>query len=111
MNESMPMLEPDRLYVIGDIHGRSDLLDRMVDEISRDLKDHPVGTALTVTLGDYVDRGFDSRGVGWIDWPATPSRPQWSIPGSNARTTAPSWMSRAIIGIAGVSLVSSVSGR
>jgi serine/threonine protein phosphatase 1 len=63
MNESNPMLEPDRLYVIGDIHGRSDLLDRMVDEISRDLKDHPVGTALTVTLGDYVDRGFDSRGV------------------------------------------------
>jgi serine/threonine protein phosphatase 1 len=59
----MPMLEADRLYAIGDIHGRSDLLDRMVDEISRDLKDHPIGTALTVTLGDYVDRGFDSRGV------------------------------------------------
>jgi hypothetical protein len=26
-----------RAYVIGDIHGRSDLLDRMVDLISRDL--------------------------------------------------------------------------
>jgi calcineurin-like phosphoesterase family protein len=37
--------------------------DRMVTQISRDLEAHPVGTALTVTLGDYVDRGPDSRGV------------------------------------------------
>jgi serine/threonine protein phosphatase 1 len=35
----------------------------MVIQISRDLEAHPVGTALTVTLGDYVDRGPDSRGV------------------------------------------------
>jgi serine/threonine protein phosphatase 1 len=56
-------LEPDRLYVIGDIHGRSDLLDRMITAISRDLEDHPVQTSLTVTLGDYIDRGPDSRGV------------------------------------------------
>jgi serine/threonine protein phosphatase 1 len=52
-----------RLYVIGDIHGRSDLLDRMVDEIHRDLENHESGESLTVTLGDYVDRGPDSRGV------------------------------------------------
>jgi hypothetical protein len=30
-------LDEGRAYVIGDIHGRSDLLDRMVDLISRDL--------------------------------------------------------------------------
>jgi serine/threonine protein phosphatase 1 len=35
----------------------------MVTHISRDLEAHPVGTALTVTLGDYIDRGPDSRGV------------------------------------------------
>ena len=52
-----------RLYVIGDIHGRSDLLDRMVDEIHRDIESHESGECLTVTLGDYVDRGPDSRGV------------------------------------------------
>jgi serine/threonine protein phosphatase 1 len=52
-----------RIYVIGDIHGRSDLLDRMVEEIERDLQTNPVGNSLTVTLGDYVDRGPDSRGV------------------------------------------------
>jgi serine/threonine protein phosphatase 1 len=57
------MPESERLYVIGDIHGRSDLLDRLTAEIDRDLDAHPVASALTVTLGDYVDRGADSRGV------------------------------------------------
>jgi serine/threonine protein phosphatase 1 len=63
MNAAPRWLEPDRLYVIGDIHGRSDLLDRMVVEITRDLEAYPVGAALTATLGDYVDRGPDSFGV------------------------------------------------
>ncbi len=52
-----------RLYIIGDIHGRSDLLDRIVDEIYRDVEKHKGGECLTITLGDYVDRGPDSRGV------------------------------------------------
>jgi serine/threonine protein phosphatase 1 len=63
MNEMILMPEPERLYVIGDIHGRSDLLDRLTAEIVRDLDVHPVASALTVTLGDYIDRGADSRGV------------------------------------------------
>ena len=54
---------PPRCYVIGDIHGRSDLLDRMVDEITRDIEQNPAAKNLAVTLGDYVDRGPDSRGV------------------------------------------------
>jgi serine/threonine protein phosphatase 1 len=52
-----------RCYVIGDIHGRSDLLDRIVREIEGDLAHHPADESVTVTLGDYVDRGPDSRGV------------------------------------------------
>lgn len=52
-----------RLYVIGDIHGRADLLDRMVALIGRDLDTAPVADRLTVTIGDYVDRGPASRGV------------------------------------------------
>ena len=52
-----------RLYVVGDIHGRSDLLDRIVDEIRRDLEKYGAQPALTITLGDYVDRGPDSKGV------------------------------------------------
>jgi serine/threonine protein phosphatase 1 len=63
MNLASSFLERGRLYVIGDIHGRSDLLDRMVAAIARDLEANPVEESLTVTLGDYIDRGPDSRGV------------------------------------------------
>lgn len=52
-----------RAYVIGDIHGRRDLLDRMVSEIERDVADQNIAECVTVTLGDYVDRGPHSRGV------------------------------------------------
>jgi serine/threonine protein phosphatase 1 len=52
-----------RLYIIGDIHGRSDLLDKIVEAIHRDMEDHDSRETLTITLGDYVDRGPDSRGV------------------------------------------------
>jgi serine/threonine protein phosphatase 1 len=45
-----------RLYVIGDIHGRLDLLERVIAAIARDVKEHG-SDALTVTLGDYIDRG------------------------------------------------------
>jgi serine/threonine protein phosphatase 1 len=51
-----------RLYVIGDVHGRLDLLDRVIAAIERDVVAHE-GRALTVTLGDYIDRGPHSRGV------------------------------------------------
>jgi Calcineurin-like phosphoesterase len=51
-----------RLYVIGDIHGRLDLLDQLIDAIHRDAGEHG-DDSLTVTLGDYIDRGPDSRGV------------------------------------------------
>jgi calcineurin-like phosphoesterase family protein len=51
-----------RLYAIGDIHGRLDLLDRIIELIDRDLKAHP-GDSVVVTLGDYIDRGPQSRGV------------------------------------------------
>ncbi|MEZ5773377.1 MAG: metallophosphoesterase family protein [Hyphomicrobiaceae bacterium] len=55
-----------RIYAIGDIHGRSDLLDRMHEMIATDLASHPPPAgwrAVVVHLGDYVDRGADSRGV------------------------------------------------
>lgn len=53
----------ERVYVIGDIHGRSDLLDEIISKIWNDLDSYPARNCLTVTLGDYIDRGFDSRGV------------------------------------------------
>jgi serine/threonine protein phosphatase 1 len=64
MSENTPRREPaTRLYVIGDIHGRSDLLDLMVEKIRADLEACTAPSCLTVTLGDYIDRGPDSRGV------------------------------------------------
>jgi serine/threonine protein phosphatase 1 len=56
-------IEPQRLYVIGDIHGCADLLDNMIRDITKDLAARPVPDSLVVTVGDYVDRGPDSRGV------------------------------------------------
>src|ERR1700722_12342252 len=58
-----PLQDPGRLYVIGDIHGRADLLERVIEAICHDMEAKPVDDALTVTLGDYVDRGPDSRRV------------------------------------------------
>jgi Calcineurin-like phosphoesterase len=52
----------ERMYAIGDIHGRLDLLDRAIAAIRQDVAEHGPA-ALTVTLGDYVDRGPQSRGV------------------------------------------------
>jgi serine/threonine protein phosphatase 1 len=52
-----------RIYAIGDIHGRSDLLDRIFSQIDCDLEKHPTPRAIEVFLGDYIDRGPDSLGV------------------------------------------------
>jgi serine/threonine protein phosphatase 1 len=62
-NQSLTSTDDMRLYIIGDIHGRSDLLDRVVDQINRDIEKFGTRECLTVTLGDYIDRGPDSRGV------------------------------------------------
>jgi serine/threonine protein phosphatase 1 len=51
-----------RLYAIGDIHGRSDLLNKMLELIEKDRHGYE-GEATAIFLGDYVDRGPDSKGV------------------------------------------------
>jgi len=62
MEDTQTLNEKTRLYVIGDIHGRLDLLDRLIDAIKRDVDEYG-NDCLTVTLGDYIDRGPNSRGV------------------------------------------------
>lgn len=53
-----------RIYAVGDIHGRLDRLLSLDDAIRRDmLSRSPCREALVIFLGDYVDRGPDSRGV------------------------------------------------
>jgi hypothetical protein len=51
MNSQPVLSDLSRVYVIGDIHGRADLLDRIIVLISRDLEANPVSDCLTVTLG------------------------------------------------------------
>lgn len=52
-----------RAYAIGDVHGRLDLLERLIDEIARDDAARPRARTYLVLLGDLIDRGPDSRGV------------------------------------------------
>ncbi|HEX6114792.1 MAG TPA: metallophosphoesterase family protein [Geminicoccaceae bacterium] len=52
------------LYAVGDIHGRADLLEEMHRLIAEDAAALTPGTGkLVVYLGDYVDRGLESRRV------------------------------------------------
>ncbi|MBN8920261.1 MAG: serine/threonine protein phosphatase [Rhizobiales bacterium] len=55
--------DDSRIYAIGDLHGRADLLARMFERIDDDLARRPAERASEIYLGDYVDRGPDSRGV------------------------------------------------
>lgn len=52
-----------RVYAVGDIHGRNDLFERLITLIEAD--DAARGNAKTtiVLLGDLIDRGEDSAGV------------------------------------------------
>ncbi len=49
-------------YAIADIHGRLDLLNRLLDLITADATDRGARAKIIFT-GDYVDRGHDSYGV------------------------------------------------
>jgi serine/threonine protein phosphatase 1 len=59
-----PTVPPGRrIYAIGDIHGRSDLLDRLIDQIDADQAARGPAETTIIFLGDLIDRGPDSRGV------------------------------------------------
>lgn len=60
-----PTRLPDgwRIYAIGDIHGRVDLLNDAIRKIDADLAAAPCDTHICVFVGDYIDRGPDSRAV------------------------------------------------
>ncbi|WP_018700077.1 metallophosphoesterase family protein [Amorphus coralli] len=55
--------EGTRIYAIGDVHGRADLLEAMLAEIDRDLVRHPCDDVVEIYVGDYVDRGPASKAV------------------------------------------------
>jgi serine/threonine protein phosphatase 1 len=57
--EQLRMID-DRLYAIGDIHGSLDKLRNLVARCEQDAGGRPMSF---VFVGDYIDRGPDSRGV------------------------------------------------
>jgi serine/threonine protein phosphatase 1 len=61
-SKSKPRL-PDgvRIYAISDVHGCAQLLQQMLKVIDADVASSPPHRAIEIYLGDYVDRGPDSR--------------------------------------------------
>ena len=56
-------IEPKTIYVFGDLHGRLDLLLRLNDAIARDRASGVAEPCIVIGIGDYIDRGLDSKGV------------------------------------------------
>ena len=52
-----------RIYAVGDVHGRLDLLEQVMARIDHDCGNAPSTNAIEVYLGDYIDRGPASRQV------------------------------------------------
>ncbi|KRR24149.1 metallophosphoesterase [Bradyrhizobium lablabi] len=52
-----------RIYAVGDVHGRADLLSEITARIDDDIRRRPIAHTIEVYLGDYIDRGPDSKTV------------------------------------------------
>ncbi|WP_225205700.1 metallophosphoesterase family protein [Novosphingobium huizhouense] len=53
----------ERVYAVGDIHGRLDLFEAMIERIEADDAARGPAQTTVILLGDLVDRGPDSAGV------------------------------------------------
>jgi serine/threonine protein phosphatase 1 len=64
IDDPMPRI-PDgtRIYAVADIHGRADLLNALLERIDSHLRAFPIARPIQVFLGDYIDRGPQSREV------------------------------------------------
>lgn len=64
-----------RVYAVGDIHGELGLLEELHEKMVADAENANVSQILQIFLGDYVDRGAESKGV--IDWLLSPAPVGW----------------------------------
>ncbi|MEG3171833.1 metallophosphoesterase family protein [Sphingomonas sp. ZB1N12] len=61
---NQPQVPPGRrVYAVGDIHGRADLLDELIGLIEADERDRDAAETTLIFLGDIVDRGPASAAV------------------------------------------------
>ncbi|TQL18039.1 serine/threonine protein phosphatase 1 [Zymomonas mobilis] len=78
-----------RLYAIGDVHGRKDRFDVLLKQITEDngLRGSAGrGGTHIVLLGDYIDRGMDSKGLIDFFLNPQPSDFHWHFIGGNHET-------------------------
>ena len=61
--DECPLSPEQTVYVIGDVHGRDDLLARLLEKVRRHTELFADDDAMLVLVGDYVDRGEDSAKV------------------------------------------------
>ena len=59
----MQIPKTTRIYTVADIHGRADLLAKLLRAIKKDAAPFEAQRRILVTLGDYIDRGSESRQV------------------------------------------------
>jgi len=77
LQSSKPSVPPgQRVYAIGDIHGRIDLLDQLLAMLQADDAERDDADTVLVFLGDLIDRGAGSRQVvtrvrTGVDWAKT----------------------------------------
>ncbi len=62
-NVAQPGLPGERIYAIGDIHGRLDLFEELLARIERDSAARPPLPTRCIVLGDFIDRGPQSRAL------------------------------------------------
>ena len=63
-NRQRPRLEEGaRVYAVGDVHGRLDLLEGVLSRIDADRESAAPNRVVEIFIGDYVDRGPSSRAV------------------------------------------------
>ena len=62
-HQMVQLPDDQRVYAIGDVHGRLDLLIKLLEMVNKDIAAHADFQNNVVFLGDYIDRGPDPAGV------------------------------------------------
>lgn len=65
------------VYAVGDVHGRCDLLEALLEGVREDAERRRALRRVLVCLGDYVSRGLDSRRV--VDLVRAPRLPGFEV--------------------------------